>query len=98
MRLYDSYAVARKKRATRVANEVMQISSSRSHGRTLSDVSAWRARRLVRAGFAAQLAELIVADPCADIHALLELVDRGCPPELAARILAPLEEEPGGRT
>jgi hypothetical protein len=30
-----------------------------------------------------------------DLHALLELVDRGCPPALAARILAPLE--PGGR-
>jgi hypothetical protein len=26
-----------------------------------------------------------------DIHALLELVDRGCPPHLAARILAPLD-------
>jgi hypothetical protein len=25
-----------------------------------------------------------------DFHALLELIDRGCPPELAARITAPL--------
>jgi hypothetical protein len=28
-----------------------------------------------------------------DLHALLELTDRGCPAELAARILAPLEDE-----
>jgi hypothetical protein len=28
-----------------------------------------------------------------DLHALIELVERGCPPELAARILAPLDEE-----
>ena len=28
-----------------------------------------------------------------DLHALIELVERGCPPELAVRILAPLDEE-----
>jgi hypothetical protein len=28
-----------------------------------------------------------------DLHALLGLVDRGCPPDLAARILAPLDRE-----
>jgi hypothetical protein len=27
-----------------------------------------------------------------DVHALLELVDRGCPPHLAARILGPLDD------
>ena len=27
-----------------------------------------------------------------DLHALIELVERGCPPELAVRILAPLDE------
>jgi hypothetical protein len=27
-----------------------------------------------------------------DLHALIELVERGCPPALAVRILAPLEE------
>lgn len=29
-----------------------------------------------------------------DVHALLQLVDRGCPPELAARILSPLDAAP----
>jgi hypothetical protein len=28
-----------------------------------------------------------------DLHALLDFVDKGCPPQLAARILAPLEEQ-----
>jgi hypothetical protein len=27
-----------------------------------------------------------------DLHELLELVDAGCPPELAARILSPLDD------
>jgi hypothetical protein len=26
------------------------------------------------------------------LHALIELVERGCPPELALRILAPLDD------
>jgi hypothetical protein len=36
------------------------------------------------------LAQQLAATPDIDLHALLELVDRGCPPALAARILAPL--------
>jgi hypothetical protein len=53
------------------------------------DVLAWRRSLLRRAGFDAPLAaELAAAD--VDLHTLLGLVDRGCPPELAARILAPL--------
>jgi hypothetical protein len=42
------------------------------------------------------MAERIALDGAYDIHALLELVDRGCPAELAVRILAPLEG-PAGR-
>lgn len=58
------------------------------------DVHAWRVCWLVESGFPEELAEaLAVSD--VDLHALLALVDRGCPPELAARILAPL---PSGRT
>jgi hypothetical protein len=44
---------------------------------------------LLEAGFDPQLAqELATAD--VDVHALLQLVDRGCDPRLAARILSPL--------
>ena len=54
------------------------------------DVAAWRRCRLVEAGFPAYVAELLAVDTRYDLHALLELVDRGCPPLLAARIHAPL--------
>lgn len=50
----------------------------------------WRRRRLVAAGFDAQLAAGLTSSGV-DLHELLVLVDRGCPPELAARILAPLD-------
>lgn len=55
--------------------------------------SCWRRERLVSAGFAPGLAARAARDRRYDLHALLELVDRGCPPDLAARILAPLETE-----
>jgi hypothetical protein len=57
-----------------------------------ADVVAWRRRRLERAGFDHEVAASFAADRRVDLHALLDLVDRGCPPHLAARILAPLEE------
>jgi hypothetical protein len=37
------------------------------------------------------LALSLATTPGIDLHALLELVDRGCPPELAARILSPVQ-------
>jgi hypothetical protein len=53
-------------------------------------VVAWRAQRLRAAGCSAQLADAVAHDRRYDLHELLELVDRGCPAELAARIVAPL--------
>ena len=50
---------------------------------------AWRIRRLRAAGFDTGLAVTLAQDREVDLHALLALVDRGCPPKLAARILAP---------
>jgi hypothetical protein len=44
-----------------------------------------------RAGFPAEVAARLARQDQVDLHALLELIDRGCPPLLAARILAPLE-------
>jgi hypothetical protein len=61
-----------------------------------TDVEAWRLRRLVDAGFPLPLALDLAATPGVDLHALLALLDRGCPPELAARILAPIDD-PHGR-
>jgi hypothetical protein len=54
------------------------------------DVVTWRSERLERAGFAPDTAAALAADFQMDLHALLELVESGCPPHLAARILAPL--------
>ena len=53
-------------------------------------LAAWRRAILVRAGFDAHLADELAQDARVDLHDILELVDRGCPPDLAARILAPL--------
>lgn len=55
------------------------------------DVAAWRMRQLRSAGFPAQLARSVAALRGYDLHALIELADRGCPPELAVRILAPFD-------
>jgi hypothetical protein len=58
------------------------------------DVQSWRRCRLVEAGFPPALADLVSSDSRYDLHALLRLVDRGCPPELAVAIIAPLPREP----
>jgi hypothetical protein len=72
----------------------MQTGSTHSE-RQREGVIAWRRRRLVDAGFTSTFAAVLAADFRLDLHALLELVERGCPPALAARILAPEEDEPG---
>jgi hypothetical protein len=54
-------------------------------------ICSWRLRRLLEAGFGVDLAEGLAADRRMDLHALLSLVERGCPPTLAARILSPVE-------
>lgn len=55
------------------------------------EVVSWRRDQLVQAGFRLPLAMRLARDARFDLHALIELVERGCPPELAVRILAPLE-------
>jgi hypothetical protein len=57
------------------------------------DVTGWRCEQLRRSGFPPLLAAHLAADREVDVHRLIELVERGCRPELAARILAPLGEE-----
>ena len=55
-------------------------------------VAAWRRDQLARAGFALPDARTLARDSRYDLHSLLGLVERGCAPELAVRILAPLDE------
>ena len=58
----------------------------------LHEIVRWRREQLTESGFPASLASALAADSRYDLHALIELVERGCPPELAVRILAPAEE------
>jgi hypothetical protein len=60
--------------------------------RTGEAVARWRREQLVDTGVPLPLAERVAEDPRYDLHTLIELVERGCRPELAIRILAPLEE------
>ena len=64
--------------------------------RTSESHADWRSRCLRGAGFDPASAERIALDSSFDLHALLELVDRGCPPHLAVRIVAPLDREHPG--
>jgi hypothetical protein len=52
----------------------------------------WRRRQLEQAGFSPLLAAYVSRDSRYDLHRLLELLEHGCSPELAVRILAPLED------
>lgn len=54
-------------------------------------VTAWRRDQLLVSGFPEPLAVQLASDARFDLHALIELVERGCAPDLAVRILAPLE-------
>ena len=65
------------------------LDTSRRHD-VSHEVASWRRNILVRAGFDTDFAEELARDARIDLHDLLELVDRGCPPELATRIVAPL--------
>jgi len=56
------------------------------------EIVSWRRDRLADAGFPLPLAARLATDGRYDLHALIELTERSCPPELAVRILAPLDE------
>jgi hypothetical protein len=57
------------------------------------EVVRWRREQLLASGFPLPLAVRLAKDARYDLHALIELVERGCPPHLAARIVAPLDGE-----
>jgi hypothetical protein len=62
---------------------------------TGNEVVRWRRERLVDMGFSRPLASRLAKDARYDLHALIELVEHGCRPDLAVRILAPDDEENG---
>ena len=69
----------------------MNMSTESNPHRSSTAVVEWRRERLLEAGIAEDVAANLAWDCGIDLHALLELIERGCPPDLAARILAPLD-------
>lgn len=53
----------------------------------LDRVERWRTAELMRVGFAGDDAVALAARLEVDLHEAIALVQRGCPPELAVRIL-----------
>jgi len=56
------------------------------------DVIDWRRERLQAHGFRPAMARRLARDPRFDLHALIQLTERGCEHALAVRILAPDDE------
>jgi hypothetical protein len=59
----------------------------------IGEVARWRQAQLTGSGFPLAVAAEIANDSRYDLHALIELVERGCHPDVAVRILAPLTDE-----
>ena len=50
-------------------------------------VERWRTDELLRVGFDFETATVLAAEPAVDLHAAIDMIERGCSPDLAARIL-----------
>ena len=68
----------------------MRVAISERSG---AGIVAWRREQLARSGFPLPLASAVALDDRYDLHALIQLVERGCVPALAVRILAPSEPD-----
>jgi hypothetical protein len=53
----------------------------------LERIEAWRAEELERAGYPARDAAKVAARLDIDLHRAVDLIERGCSPELALEIL-----------
>ena len=51
------------------------------------EIERWRMYELERAGFHIGLARELASRPDIDLHLAVDLIEMGCSPELAARIL-----------
>jgi hypothetical protein len=52
------------------------------------EVVLWRLRRLRAAGYGDEVAQKLAVRTDVDLHRAVDLVERGCPPDLAYEILA----------
>jgi hypothetical protein len=69
-----------------------RTTSATQDERDPGNVVAWRRRCLEQAGFPGPAARALAHDRGVDVHAVLDVVERGCPVGLAARIFAPLDD------
>jgi len=53
----------------------------------LDKIERWRSEELERAGYGTRAAGRLAARHDIDLHFAIELLDLGCPPELAIKIL-----------
>ncbi len=53
----------------------------------LERVERWRARMLEQAGYDSRQAQLLATRHDIDVHRAIELLERGCPAQVALRIL-----------
>jgi hypothetical protein len=53
----------------------------------------WRRAQLIQAGLSRPLAARVARDDRYDLHEVISLIDHGCAPALAVRILEPIEQD-----
>ena len=75
----DSRKYERENLRMAAANDIIETELDR--------VERWRTAELMRVGFPGDDAVALAARFDVDLHDAIELVQRGCPPELAVRIL-----------
>jgi hypothetical protein len=68
---------------------IMRTQTTKDRG--ADEVVIWRREKLAQSGLPLSLAARLAQDSRYDLHGLIELLEQGCPPDLAIRILAPLE-------
>jgi hypothetical protein len=69
------------------------VRTQTTQNRGADQVVIWRREQLAQSGLPLSLAARLAQDARYDLHALIELIERGCPPHLAVRIGTPLDAE-----
>lgn len=65
----------------------MPAAELHTHETEIQRIERWRAEMLERAGYAHEAAAELAARHDVDLHAAVELVEKGCPADVALRIL-----------
>lgn len=65
----------------------MPAADVRSVDTEIQRIERWRLQALERAGYDAEGAAKLAGRHDVDLHGAIDLVERGCPPELALQIL-----------